>query len=153
MSLAPLDYPPSAFYFSVNIGTGTSHIDSSFQEVAGMDLTMDLEEYVEGGENRFAHQLPTGVKPQKLSLRRGIAAAQSPLVAWCKRVLEGGLAEPIVPQPVQVSLLDGAGAPLRVWSFTNAYPVHWAIEAFNASKNEVAIEHIELVYQTATRMV
>jgi len=151
-ALAGLDYPPAAFHFAVNIGVPTP-LDSSFQEVSGLDQTLDTEEFVEGGENRFVHQLPKGVKQGRLSLKRGVAALDSPLMAWCKWVLEGGLSDTITTQQVLVHLLDGNGLPLRIWCCHNAFPVHWDIDPFGSMKNEVAVEQIELAYQYCTRML
>ena len=49
---------------------------------------MDVETVTEGGENRFVRQLPKGTKHSNLSLKRGIASMDSPLVIWCKATLE-----------------------------------------------------------------
>lgn len=143
-------YPPVAFYFSVQIDGRSG--DCSFQEVSGIGLAMEIEPLVEGGENRFIHQLPKGIKQGTLRLQRGLAMKNTELVAWCRQVLEGDLGRRITLKPVQVSLLDEQGQPLCVWSFENCYPVGWDIEAFHADRNEVAIEQIELAYQTCVRM-
>lgn len=147
---APL---PAAFQFTVSFNATPSGTDSSFQEVSGLELVMDVEELREGGENRFVHQLPKGVQQKKLTLKRGVAAHKSPLVLWCKATLEGGLSMPIAPVPLLVSLLDASSLPLRSWSVSNAYPVRWDVDAFNSTKNEVALETIELAYQYIQRML
>lgn len=144
---------PAAFQFTVRIGDNASGVDSSFQEVSGLEVSMDVDELREGGENRFMHQLPTGVKQKRLTLKRGVAPMDSPLVGWCKETLELGLQEPIKPALVIVRLLDANAKPLRAWSFANAYPVRWEIDNFNSTRNEVALETIELAYQFATRSV
>jgi phage tail-like protein len=142
---------PAAFYFTVSIGASSSGTDSSFQEVSGIELDMEVDELREGGENRFMHQLPTGIKQKRLTLKRGAAATSSPLVSWCKSTLEGGLSIPIRLLPVNVKLLDAKSNPLRSWSFSNAYPVRWEIDAFQSTKNEVVLETVELAYQTVIR--
>ncbi|GLQ87815.1 phage tail protein [Dyella flagellata] len=142
---------PAAFCFSVQLGDSSSGSDSSFQEVSGIELSMEVDEVREGGENRFVHQLPTGVKQKRLTLKRGIASSKSGLVGWCRRTLEGDLSESIKLVSLTVKLLDEEAIPLRSWSFTNAYPVRWEIDTFNSTKNEVALETIELAYQTVTR--
>jgi phage tail-like protein len=147
---APL---PTAFQFTVSFNGIPSGIDSSFQEVSGLELTMDVEELREGGENRFVHQLPKGVQQKKLMLKRGVAGVTSPLVVWCKATLEGGLSVPILPVPLLISLLDASSLPVRSWLFSNAYPVRWETDAFNSTKNEVALETIELAYQYAQRVL
>ena len=151
--LALLTAPPTAFHFAVNVGILPLPIDSSFQDVSGLDQTMETESLREGGENRFVHQLPTGVKQGKLSLKRGVSSIASPLALWCKETLEGGLSRTIVPMPVMIRLKGVTLVPLRVWLLDSAYPVRWEVDAFGSTKNELAIEHIDLAYTTCTRML
>ncbi len=142
-------YPPPAFHFRV-VFAGSQQ-DTSFQEVSGIGARMEMEPYQEGGENRFTHQLPKGAVHDNLVLKRGIADADSPLVSWCKEVLEGGLAAPITTRTVVVNLLNESHEPLRSWSVERAYPVKWEVQPFHSTKNEVAIETIELSYAYANR--
>lgn len=151
-SLNAGDYPPPAFYFKVNFSGFGSYSDTSFQEVSGISREMETEDVVEGGENRFVHRLPKAMKYQKLVLKRGIATVRSELVKWCRSVLEGGFSQPIKPMPfVQVSLMNAEGRAIRVWTFTNVYPVKWEVGGFSSTKNEVAIESIELSYNDFSR--
>ena len=148
-----LQTPPVAFHFSVNVGALPLPLDSSFQEVSGLQLSMETEALREGGENRFVHQLPSGVSQGKLLLKRGVAGVTSPLMLWCKETLEGGLTRPVIPLPVLVRLKDGNGLPLRAWMLDGAYPVRWEIDGFGSTKNEMAIEQIELAYTTSMRLL
>lgn len=145
--------PPAAFYFTVTFGTAPQDADSSFREVSGIAPEMETESVVEGGENRYVLALPKAVKNPKLVLKRGIAPNSSRLLMWCQAALEGGLTQPIFPKQIHLFLLDGLGSPLRVWSFDNAYPVKLEVEPFNATKNEVAVEKIELSYAFSKREV
>lgn len=150
-------YLAPSFYFRVAFLNKSAPFDSgsppdnSFLEVSGISAEMDTEPFTEGGENRFIHQLPKGTKFPKLSLKRGIADMDSPLVTWCKDILEGGFIKPIRPMELSVSLLNEKGNPVRSWSFVNAYPVSWQVEPFNSTKNEIAIEKIELNYNYSNR--
>ena len=127
--------------------------DTSFQEVSGIGSKIDVEEVVEGGENRYVHRLPKSIKHPNLVLKRGIAGITSPLVIWCKSVLEADYILPIMPMPVLVYLMNEHKIPIRVWSFANAYPINWEVESFNSTKNEVAIEKIELSYNYSNRII
>jgi len=145
-------YPLPAFYFKVVFAATADSVDTSFQEVSGIGSEMETEELAEGGENRFSHRLPKSVKHPKLVLKRGVVSMDSPLVSWCEDVLEGEFIKPVEPMTVEVSLMNEAGEPTRVWSFANAFPVNWEVEGFNATKNEVAIEKIELSYNYFDRV-
>jgi len=149
--MADSSYPPAAFSFKVSFGSPDLQSETSFQEVSGIGAEMETESYHEGGENRFLHALPKGVRHPKLTLKRGVAAYASPLVQWCRSTLENGLATTISPKLVLVYLLDATGAPLRGWSFDNAFPTQWSVDPFRADRNEVAIEKIELNYAVASR--
>ncbi len=147
------EYPLPAFYFKVAFATTSNSEDTSFQEVSGIGSEMETEDLAEGGENRFSHRLPKSVKHSKLVLKRGIAVMDSPLVAWCEDVLEGEFSNPIKAMEVEVSLMNEEGEPTRVWSFINAFPVNWDVEGFNSTKNEIAIEKIELSYSYFDRVM
>ncbi|TCM86128.1 phage tail protein [Rhodovulum steppense] len=143
---------PVAFQFAVSFaGAGPSVSDAAFQEVSGLESGIDTEAVVEGGENRFVHLLPKPARPSPLRLKRGLTPAASGLVAWCKASIENDLAEPIMPKDVIVSLLDGEGEAVASWSVGRAYPVKWSVGTFDAMKNELALETIELAYATLKR--
>lgn len=143
-------YPLPAFYFKVIFTSNQGSSDTSFQEVSGISVKMETEPVVEGG-NQFTLQLPKALKHDNLVLKRGIANRKSPLVRWCRDVLESNFAIPIKPQQVSVVLMNAQGLPVRRWEFNNAFPVKWGVDAFNATKNDVAIETIELSYSNAIR--
>ena len=143
------NYPPAAFCFQVTVDSNDTA--QTFQEVSGIEGEMESEEIAEGGENRFVHRLPRNLKHPRLELKRGIAPRSSPLVAWCRSVLESDLGIAIEPKVVLLSLLDQDGKPLRRWKFSNAFPVKWEIDAFPAAGNEVAIETISLNYAFSER--
>ena len=143
-------YPPVAFYFKVIIG-GDQKSDNSFQEVSGLNMELETEDVAEGGENRFVHHLPKTTKHPNLVIKRGIAPKSSKLIKWCKETLESDFSTRFKLKPVDVHLLNEQGQVLYSWSITNALPVSWEIEAFNATKNDVAIEKIEFKYSTLKR--
>jgi phage tail-like protein len=144
--------PPVVFHFTVAFtGAGPNVSDAAFREVGGLDRTMGVEEVVEGGENRFVHRLPKPSAQPNLVLKRGLTEADSGLVKWCQETLEQDLAKRLQPKDVVVSLLDEEGDPVASWSLTRAWPVKWSVGVLDAMKNELAIETIELAYNTIRR--
>ncbi|MEO1422624.1 MAG: phage tail protein [Pseudomonadota bacterium] len=142
---------PVAFHFTVSLSGSSSAVDGAFQEVSGLEAEIQVEEVVEGGENRFVHRLPKPVKHSNLRLKRGLATESSELVKWCKSTIENDFSQPIKPQSVVISLCDEEGDPSATWSITNAYPVKWEVGGFDAMKNEIAVETIELAFNTLKR--
>jgi len=147
----PFEYPPPAFYFTVSFGPTSEIDDTSFKEVSGISAEVETEEVAEGGENRFVYKLPKRMKHPHLVVKRGTTNGSSKLVTWCKTVLEGGLEKGIATRQIQVTLMNESAEPVRVWSFDNAYPVKWEMDAFESTKNDVAIESIEFAYGNAKR--
>jgi len=152
-SLTGDGYPPSAFYFKVVLSATLGMADTSFQEVSGISSEVGTEDVFEGGENRYVHKLPKTVTHGNLELKRGIASMTSPLVIWCRSVMEMDFAVPIVPMPIIVYLMNADKIPIRAWTFANAYPVKWEVESFGSTKNEVAIEKIVLSYTYSNRLI
>lgn len=136
---------PVAFHFAVSLdGQGLTLPDAAFREVGGLEAEITTEEVREGGENTFVHRLPTGRRQPTLSLVRGLALGNDPLVQWCKSVLEGGFTTEIDTATVTVKLLDADHSPVAAWSAQNCWPVKWKIGRFDAMKNELAMETVEL---------
>lgn len=142
---------PVAFYFMVKFMNGSGIWEVPFQEVSGIKTRMDVEEIREGGENRFVYKLPKQIKPDNLVLKTAVQTQASPLVNWCKQTLESDFSNPIKPMDVHVMLLNHEGQALMHWHIHNAYPVSWEIGAFQSTKNEIAIETLELAYTHSTR--
>lgn len=141
---------PVAFQFEVKLD-GAADADAAFREVSGLEVEVQVEEIAEGGENRFVHKLPKPAKHPNLVLKRGIAASGSDLVKWCKEVIENDFMEPIKPRNLVVNLLDAEHSPLVTWSLSNVWPLKWKVADLDAMKNEVALETIELAYNTVKR--
>lgn len=138
---------PVAFYFQVQI----LDEDYAFKEVSGLDTEMDLETIREGGSNDFEYKVPKHIKHSNLVLKRAQMPVDSYLVSWVKDVLEGDLYHPIVPQNVQIRLLNSDGSPMYNWFCSRAYPVKWSVEPLDAEKNSILIESLELAYTTLYR--
>lgn len=146
-------YPVPAFYFKVSFAASELGADTSFQEVSGIGSEMVFEEYREGGENRYIHRLPNGVKHAPLELKRGVGSVESKLVQWCRATLDGNSLTRIQTLPLVVYLMNAYMVPVRAWQFADAFPVKWEFDPFNSTKNEVAIEKIVLSYSYSTRMM
>jgi phage tail-like protein len=140
-------YPPSSFSFTVS-GVASEGIDSRFQSVSGLSTEIGTEEYAEGGENRFVHQLPLRPKYPNLVLKRGLVE-DSGLIEWCRAAMERF---EFAPRDLVITLSGGTDstAPSMSWNVVGAYPVKWDVSEFNAEESKLAIETIELKYRYYT---
>ncbi|MDX1908552.1 MAG: phage tail protein [Bacteroidia bacterium] len=142
-----IDYfPPAGFYFSVEIEGLSAELDTMFQEVSGLDITLETEQIVEGGLNDHVHVVPKRTAFQKLQLKRGLVVADSGVAAWCQETLQSNLETPITPKNVTVNLNDVTGSTLMSWSIVRAYPTKWQVSGFNAQQNAIVTETLELTF-------
>ena len=142
MALFP--YPPVGFHFSVvfQLFPQTEN-DFRFQEVSGLEVEMETETFIEGGQNRFTWQLPKRTQYSDLVLKRGMFMG-SGIVLWCQNAFENFVFE---PTNLTISLLNDQHIPVQAWYVVNAIPKKWSISSFNAQESAVVIESITLSYQ------
>ncbi len=151
-------YPPPAFAFAVALvpSAGSSSqqqaaADGAFEEVTGVDARVEVEEVIEGGVNGYVHRLPGVTKSSNLVLKRGYVTQSSTLAQWALQTVGSTLGAPIQTQALTVSLLGPTQQPIAVWTFQNAWPIRWEVGPFDASRNEVLTETLEIAYTTVTR--
>lgn len=139
-----IEYPPVGFHFLVSFQLAPeSPNDSRFQEVSGLDAEIEMESFVEGGQNRYTWQAPKRAKYTDITLKRGMFIG-SGVVLWCRNALENFIFEPV---NLTVSLLNEQHVPLQSWYIVNAIPKKWSVSSFNAQENSVVVESITLTYQ------
>ena len=140
-------FPPAAFFFSVIINGDDSGADAYFQEVSGLEMELEVEDVVEGGQNGFKHRLPTRAKYNNLILKRGLILEGSNMLSWCQNTIQKVFQKAIELKSIAVQLQDSAGNPLMTWNFNNAYPIKWKVSDFNAEENAIVIENLEFAYR------
>ncbi len=139
-------YPPWSFYFRVEFGISKNKDDIRFQSVSGLAVEYDMEEFKEGGENRFTHKLPVRTKYSDLVLKRGMLT-DSEVIKWCLRAFRDRDFE---PSDITVTLMNEKSEPLKVWKVVHAVPRKWQASDLNANENAVVIETLELSYRYFT---
>jgi|SRR5690606_911534 len=137
-------YPPVGFHFLVTFELfPQTPNDFRFQEVTGLDMTMEMESFAEGGQNRFTWQLPVKANYSDLVLKRGMFIGSGVLM-WCKNAFENFVFEPV---NILIALLNDKHVPIQAWYVVNAIPKKWSVSAFDAQKSTVVVESISLSYQ------
>jgi phage tail-like protein len=113
-----------------------------FSECSGLEMSLEVHEYSEGGRNGHILKFPTRVKWANITLKKGISAG-SALWDWHYGFVEGrgkrkdGL----------IVLLDDLHLPNKVWVFRRGLPVKYTAPALNATQNNVAVESIEIAHE------
>ena len=139
-------YPPWGFYYKVEFDISKNKNDVRFQTVSGLSVEYDMEEFKEGGENRFTHKLPVRTKYSDMVLKRGMLT-DSEVIQWCLKAFRD---REFKPSDVNVILMNEKGEPLRTWKVAHVVPKKWLISDLNAHENALVIETLEMTYRYFT---
>ena len=136
--------PPVGFHFSVVFEIFPQQPnDFRFQEVTGLDVSVEMESYIEGGQNRYTHQLPARTTYSDITLKRGLFIG-SGIILWVNDAIENFSFK---PANLLISLLDENHLPVYNWYVVNAIPKKWTTSSFNANENSIVVESLTLSYQ------
>lgn len=127
---------------SALIGSFAPPIAGGFSEVTGLDATMAVDEWREGGRNDAVLRFPGRITHPSIKLRRGLATSTQ-LWDWHESYVRGrGKRRDGV-----VELLDDAGGTVRTWRFRRGLPVRWGGPALAGATSAVAVEEIEIAHE------
>src|SRR5262245_55768268 len=118
--------------------------NARFQEVGGLDATIDTVEYREGGDLLGTRKFPGQTKHSNLSLKRGYTD-DSQLYTWFEDVMTGRTEK--IRRNISVIQIDMAGKEVFRWNLYNAFPVKYTAPSFNAKGNDLSIETLEVAYE------
>lgn len=113
-----------------------------FSECGGLEMSMQPEEYKEGGNNSHILKFPSRVTWSNITLKKGVGSGTA-LWDWHYGFAEGkGKRRDGI-----IVLLTDLHAPNNVWHFRRGLPVKYTGPALNAMQNNVAIEAIEIAHE------
>jgi len=113
-----------------------------FSSCAGLESTLEVEEYREGGVNDRVHRFPSRFTFGNITLSRGVGFGES-LWLWHEEFLAGrgtrrnGL----------IVLANEFRVPVKTWSFHRGLPVRWSGPGLDAGTSSVAIESLEIAHE------
>lgn len=140
--------PYLAFCFRVTIQSPT--IDDTtglFKSVSGLSFETEVVDFKEGGVNDMTHKLVGGTKFKNIVLKRGFSGNE--LADWWKSWQTTG-AKPGRASGT-IEQLDTKGGVKAAWQFVGGWPCKYEVSEFDASKNEVTIETLEIAHQGLTK--
>jgi len=152
-----LGYPFVAFSFSVEIvlqGQSKPLVGAAFAECDGLEVNMDVKTIREGGNNGTQIRLAGPQTFGTLTLKRGMTPNYE-LWDW----MNDTLTYPDLRADVGVVLLSGVARgskdnPAREeqarWKLTRCLPQRLKAPAFNAKDGAIAIEELQIAYETLT---
>jgi len=126
--------------------TGSSSVSDialgGFMECSGLEMSLEVKDFEEGGNNGFVHRFPTRMKWSNIILRKGLGVGTA-LWDWSYSFVEGKGKR----RDGMITLLNDLKVPAIVWYFRNGLPIKYTGPALNATQNNVAIESLEIAHE------
>ncbi|GEL95046.1 phage tail protein [Cellulomonas composti] len=138
------DAPVSAnFLFEVDgVPIGT------FLEVSGLEVSVSTQEYVEGGQNQYAHRFPGVLRWPNLVFRRGLVDSDA-LFTWVGKASGDGFAanqNKLTRATGAVTVIDHQGTRLRSWSLDGVFAVAWSGPHLSVQASDALVETLEVAH-------
>ena len=144
------------FHVVLTRSSGTSGMteklgDGGFQECSGLDVSMDVLEFSEGGRNDGVVRRLGRAKYSPLVLRRGMlhstgGSVDPVLWTWLQDAV--GNRRPVPRYDGVVEVLDLAGIEVVArWAFDRGLPAKVAGPTLNAKTGEIAIEELTIAHE------
>jgi len=144
-----------SYRFLVTLGVGDAYLppaqallipllaSGGFQEVSGLGAELEVTAYPEGGVNDFVHQLPVRHSWGRIVLKRGLLV-DTALWRWYQAGLSQSLG---ARRDGTVILMTPLGLPAVAWNFRSGLAAKWTGPTFDAMRDAVAIESLEIAHE------
>lgn len=119
-----------------------------FREVVGLEVTVAVDEFAEGGQNAYTHRVPGRMSWPNLVFRRGLTDSNA-LFEWLERSSGEGFAaegNKLTRSTGAVTAIDTAGLRLRSWEFIDVFPVRWRGPDFAIGSPTPLEEELEVAH-------
>lgn len=145
-ALETVHHPFTAFNFSVEItkaGEAATLCSASFSDCDGLEMSMDVKTIREGGANGRQVRLSGAITYGQLTLKRGMTA-NFDLWEWFNALV----IDPSLRATAEVVLLAPNGNERARFILDRCVPVKLKAPALNAKEGMVAIEELQLAYES-----
>lgn len=122
-------------------------VRGAFSEVTGLDATIDVVEYREGGRNTTPIKLAGLNKYSNITLKWGMTT-DTELYDWHRQAVLGNVER----RNGSIIMLDRQANEVARWNFLSAWPTKYTAPSLNAESAEVAIETLEIVHEGLERV-
>jgi len=130
--------------------TGTELGDGAFQECSGLDIELDVQEYLEGGRNDGVIKNVGRAKYSPIILKRGMfypssGKANRDLWLWLQGIAEGQ--RPVARYDGMIKVMSSGEDVSATWVFDRGLPTKIRGPELNAKTGEVAIEELHIAHE------
>lgn len=109
-----------------------------FSRCSGLEMSFEMFEYGEGGNNDYMHKLPGRMHFPNLILERGLTKEDA-LLKWFAQTKKKA-------ELKQIILTVKTGSNERTFTFGDAFPVRWTGPSFDANAPGIGTESLEIAH-------
>lgn len=125
--------------------------DGGFQECSGLEISMDVQDYNEGGRNDGVIRRVGRAKYSNIVLKRGMFYGDDKMVQrqmweWLQRIVSG--VRPVARYDGIIEVKNQARETVATWVFERGLPVKLSGPQLNGKTGDIAIEEIHIAPET-----
>lgn len=113
-----------------------------FSECSGLEVSIQTEDYQEGGNNSTTLKFPKHIAYTNIRLKRGITASDD-LWNWFNDFIEGKGKR----KDGTITLRDELQKAVKTWQFKRGLPVKWTGPTLNAMQSQIAVQELEIAHE------
>jgi phage tail-like protein len=118
---------------------------AGFSECTGLEMTLETEDYEEGGNNGTVLKFPKRAKWGEITLKKGITN-KTDLFDWFYGFTQGVTKR----KDGVIILMNEKQEPHTVWKFRRGLPIKYVAPQLNALQSNVAIETLTIAHEGIT---
>jgi phage tail-like protein len=141
---SPRPEPFSRYKFLVEID---GIVQASFLEVEGLNVTVDVVEYREGGDANTPILIPGLPHFGPMILRNGVTA-NNELLEWMEKTVDGAVER----KNLSVVILDADGEEVARFNVWSAWPSKWSLSKLDSLGVGSVVEELVIQYEGFERV-
>jgi phage tail-like protein len=117
-----------------------------FSSVAGLQVSSQTEDLVEGGQNGYVHKLPGRLTWPNIVFKRGLTQADA-LFDWMQKTSGEGFTaagNKVARTTGAITVLSTDGSRLRSWNLEAVLPIRWKGPDFDVDSGTPLTEELEV---------
>ncbi|MBK7823664.1 phage tail protein [Nannocystis sp.] len=123
--------------------------EGAFQECSGLEVEVDVQEYLEGGRNDGVVRRVGRAKYSNIVLKRGMflgtgTGLNVELWRWLQDVVSGAR---VRRYDGTIEVLNAQLSPVATWTFSRGLPARIKGPELNAKTGEIALEELHIAHE------
>ncbi len=114
----------------------------NFHTCSGLGAQVEVEQWIEGGNNGFAWQLPSRITWSNITFTRPVTSDTTKIATWLSRITRQ-----VDRQDGEIVALRPDLTPITRWQVLGIVPVSWQGPAFDPANSQPAVEALEIAHQ------